>query len=272
MTRAGGSKINHFITHYKGNKRNECPFIMDALNFSRKNNIVEPFAGSCAMSFFIWKRYQNCFNYYINDIDAKLYEIYILLKTTSIEEIEENINRVRNELLSNENRPQFHKSIFKNNRDIYDYIFVNKYCMYGMSHLCLINTEFSKNEKRLQKPFKISPLQKEFIKFLKSPNVFITNDDFKTLYEEHKNNSKSIILLDPPYVNTHSSFYQSNDIDIYKYFSDNSIKKNKASTYVIVDDNWIMRLVFKDCHILSVYDKKYEIVHKKVKHIIFSNK
>lgn len=80
-----------------------------------------------------------------------------------------------------------------------------------------------------------------------------------------------IILLDPPYVNTDKSFYKSNDNEIYTYFSNNSIKKNKASTYVIVDDNWIMKIVFKDCNVLSVYDKKYEIIHRRVQHIIFSN-
>jgi len=49
------SKINHFIIHYKGNKRNETPIIIDHVNFKNKKNIVEPFAGSSAMSFGVWR-------------------------------------------------------------------------------------------------------------------------------------------------------------------------------------------------------------------------
>jgi hypothetical protein len=265
------SKINHFIIHYKGNKRNETPLIINHIDFNNKKNIVEPFTGSSAMSFGIWKIYKDQFNYYLNDIDEKLIEVYHLFKTKSIEEIEENVNRVRLEVLQQTDKKAFHKSIFQNNRDIYDYIYVNKYCMYGMSHLCLINTDKWKNEDRLKKMYKLTPLQREFVSFIKSSNVFISNNDFKTIYEEHRNNPKSIILLDPPYVNTDKSFYKCNDNEIYTYFSNNSIKTNKASTYVIVDYNWIMKIVFKDCNVLSIYDKKYEIIHRRVQHIIFSN-
>lgn len=262
------SKINHFIIHYKGNKRNETIQIINHIDFNSKKSIVEPFAGTSAMSFKIYQIHKNKFNYYINDIDDKLIQLYNLLKTTPISTIEENVNRVRNEILS---KTISHKTIYTSNRDIYDYIFVNKYCMYGIPSIPYIDTEKYQNTKRLLKPYKISPLQEEFINFIKSPNVFITNNDFQILYEEHKNNPQSIILLDPPYINTDKSFYKSTDNSIYTYFANNLISNNKASTYVIVDDNWIMRIVFKDCNILFLYDKKYEIVHRKVSHIIFSN-
>jgi len=264
-------KKTHFIINYKGNKRQEISTILPTINFNKKKNIVEPFCGSSAMSFAIWKQYGNKFNYYLNDIDESLIRVHNLMKTETIQDIEDKVNEVRCYVLSQEDIKKTHKSIYENNRSIYDFIYVNKYCMYGVPHLCLIDTDKWKNRKRLQKVFKLTPLQREFVEFINQPNVFISNNDFKTIYEEHKNNPKSIILLDPPYVNTSKDFYQSNDAEIYSYFSNNSIKKNKASTYVIVDDNWIMRIVFRDCKILSIYDKQYGVMHKNTNHIIFSN-
>jgi len=271
--------ISHFIYQYKGNKRQETSTILPIINFNNKKNIVEPFCGTSAMSFAIWKEHKDKFNYYINDIDEKLIEVYNLLKIKSIKEIEENIENVRLEYnnlnqvvktkenickkVANEAQITYMKE--NKYKSVYHYIFFNRYCVYGLLPPTL-------NRGILNK-YKLSPLQKEFIEFIKSPNVFISNNDYKIIYEEHKNNPKSIILLDPPYVSTDKSFYQSNDAEIYSYFSNNSIKKNKASTYVIVDDNWIMRLVFKDCNILSVYDKQYTNIskHKNTNHIIFSN-
>jgi site-specific DNA-adenine methylase len=261
----------HFIFKYKGNKRLETSTILPIINFNNKKNIIEPFCGTSAMSFAIWQQYGNQFNYYLNDIDEKLIEVYNLLKNETIQNIEDNVNEVRCYVNSQEDKKNTFITIGKNNRTIYDYIYINKYGKFGIL-LFPIDTEKSHDGKNLLRPFNITPLQQEFIEFIKSPNVFISNNDYKIIYEEHRNNPKSIILLDPPYVNTDKSFYQSNDNEIYSYFTNNPIKKNKASTYVIVDDNWIMRIVFKDCNILSVYDKKYQIVHKKVKHIIFSNK
>jgi site-specific DNA-adenine methylase len=261
----------HFIFKYKGNKRLETSTILPIINFNNKKNIIEPFCGTSAMSFAIWQQYGNQFNYYLNDIDEKLIEVYNLLKNETIQNIEDNVNEVRCYVNSQEDKKNTFITIGKNNRTIYDYIYINKYGKFGVLFFP-IDTEKSHDGKNLLRPFNITPLQQEFIEFIKSPNVFISNNDYKIIYEEHRNNPKSIILLDPPYVNTHKSFYQSNDNEIYSYFSNNPIKKNKASTYVIVDDNWIMRIVFKDCNILSVYDKEYKIVHKKVKHIIFSNK
>lgn len=255
---------NHFPIIYKGNKRNECENIINNIDFVGKKNIVECFAGSSAISFAIWRKHGNIFNYYINDIDEKLIEMYNLIKNVDVEEIEENVNRVRKEVFNETDKRGYYRKIWENNRDIYDYIFVNKYSTMGISYMC--------GENRLHSPYKLKPLQKEFIKFLQSENVFITNNDYTKLYEEHKNNKKSIIIIDPPYVNTDKRFYKSNDCNTYTYFSNNCISKNKASTYVIVDDNWIMRIIFKNCNILSIYDKRYEIRHNKVSHIIFSNK
>ena len=274
------NSISHFIYQYKGNKRQETSTILPIINFNNKKNIVEPFCGTSAMSFTIWKKYGNQFNYYLNDIDEKLIEVYNLYKNLSIEEIEENIRKIQKEYnnlnpdvktkgnrykkVANEAQISYMKE--NRNKSVYHFIFFNRYCLFGIMPPAL-HCGFLIE-------FKLKPIQREFIEFINQPNVFITNNDYKIIYEEHKNNSKSIILLDPPYVNTSKQFYQSNDTEIYSYFSNNPIKKNKASIYVIVDDNWIMRIIFRDYNILSVYDKKYIncVRHRKVNHIIFSNR
>jgi site-specific DNA-adenine methylase len=59
--------MSHLYFCYIGNKRNEYKFIEDKFNFDGIENIIEPFCGSAAISFNIWLKHKDRFNYYIND-------------------------------------------------------------------------------------------------------------------------------------------------------------------------------------------------------------
>jgi site-specific DNA-adenine methylase len=71
---------NHFIFCYLGNKRNESQYFLKHVNFDNVSNIIEPFCGSSAISFAIWLEHKDKFNYYLNDSDEKLIEVYNLSK------------------------------------------------------------------------------------------------------------------------------------------------------------------------------------------------
>ena len=45
---------NHFFFSYCGNKREEVEHIYNLLDLNNIDTIVEPFCGSCAMSYYIW--------------------------------------------------------------------------------------------------------------------------------------------------------------------------------------------------------------------------
>lgn len=43
---------NHFVLQYEGNKRNEVDIIYKMIENFEVKNIIEPFCGTCAFSFF----------------------------------------------------------------------------------------------------------------------------------------------------------------------------------------------------------------------------
>ena len=45
---------NHFFFSYAGNKREEVEHIYNKLDLENIETIVEPFCGSCAVSYYIW--------------------------------------------------------------------------------------------------------------------------------------------------------------------------------------------------------------------------
>ena len=93
---------NHFLYSYAGNKRQEADTLINLINFNNIENIIEPFCGTSALSFTIWKKYKNKFNYYLNDNDEELINIYKLLKEDTPEHIEEEVNKLKNSVSNKE--------------------------------------------------------------------------------------------------------------------------------------------------------------------------
>lgn len=254
---------NHFFIPYVGNKREEYIYIKNLLPLSNKHikNIIEPFAGSCAISYSIWKDYGNKFNYYLNDKDENLFNIYNLIKNEEIETIEENINKIKEECYDKET----YEFRFKNQRNIYDYIYFHRY----------FNIRYGRyDDKRCghNKPFKITEECTKFFEFLKSPNVFISNKDGIEIFQEHSNNKNNILILDPPYLAECNDLYNNRDLGIYEYLNNLKLKDHKANIFIWINDNWIVRLIFKKWFFLTYYPKIYGISKKYVNHIIISNK
>ena len=82
----------HFIFSYSGNKRNETQNFLDNIKLDNIKNIIEPFCGSSVISFAIWLEHQDKFNYYLNDSEKRLIEVYKIMKNETIEEIEKKVN------------------------------------------------------------------------------------------------------------------------------------------------------------------------------------
>jgi hypothetical protein len=65
-------------------------------------------------------------------------------------------------------------------------------------------------------------------------------------------------------------FYQNFNTNIYEFFSNNNIKQFKAKLILILENNWIIKLLFKN-EKSFIYDKQYQVSKKKTNHIIISN-
>jgi len=69
-----------------------------------------------------------------------------------------------------------------------------------------------------------------------------------------------------------NDFYLQSNANVYEYLSLNKISNEKAEIYLILENVWIIKLLFKDL-IKYEYDKKYTGYNKrKTTHLIIYNK
>ena len=80
-----------------------------------------------------------------------------------------------------------------------------------------------------------------------------------------------LILIDPPYINFCNAFYSSAKINIYEYIHDNNATLYPSKIVFILENIWIIKLLFKTWSELSIYNKTYQIGKKKTTHVIYTN-
>lgn len=257
--------MNHFIFPYYGNKRKEYKLFKDNIDFLNKKIIIEPFAGSCAISFQIFKERGNQYTFYLNDINKMVYKIYELYKKHDAEYIENNINIKLDQMRTKGDYDKLKKEELNcEEPNLWTYIVINKYHAIRPG-IFPYKTDMTKAK------FKFTDEQIKFLNFMKMPNVIISNDDWSILFEKFKSIKKCIFFMDPPYLVSCNEYYQLEKIEkkqnIYEYFALNKTKKNNSSIYFIIEKNWIINLLFSEKKCFE-YDKTYEASKKKTKHIL----
>ena len=110
--------------------------------------------------------------------------------------------------------------------------------------------------------------------FIKNEDVELLNDDAINIYEKYNNSNKNVIFLDPPYLNSCNLYYYYNDakVNIFEYLYNNNIKNYNSKIILILENIWIIKLLFNENYDKKEYDKKYNSKNSKLtKHIIISN-
>ena len=252
---------NHFFIPYAGNKRNEVDELIKEINFEGVKNIIEPFCGSSAYSFHIWLKYGNAFNYYLNDNNKMLIDFYDLFKNETLETINDGLTLIKEQTTTKDEwMNHFKTAEITPIRNLF-YCKFSNHCRMGMYPL----------NKSISGIFKPSPLQLKFLEFIKSPNVHISNDDWSVVFNLFKNNKEVLFIFDPPYINSDNSFYLEKTLNIYQDFYENKDVNYQSHIYFIMEDIWIIRMLFAHYKIYEPYKKKYEISKKETHHIIISN-
>ena len=261
---------SHFIVSHPGCKFKEFEKVKVHLtkNIENVKAIIEPFGGTAALSFHLWKIYGDKLNYYINDKDPALVAIYDFLKShTSIDDAFNKLNELKHKISSKE----LFKELYNDNKqhfDVLKYIVLKKMCRH--SRLDFYNSRDSPRAYSIKS--KPNKHQRLFFEFIKSPNVFITNDDWKNVFDKFKEEDDALFIFDPPYIDSNNTFYKKGcrDLEVYEYFKEQSINTFKSQIYFILEDIQKVRDVFNDCCFLDTYDKTYYLNQKKTKHIIKS--
>ena len=248
---------NHFIIAYYGNKHNEVE-VIEFLESSLYDDlvIVEPFCGTSALSFLLSQKHPCKFSYVLNDANPLLMQLYDTMKDeTTFLSFEKNINKIIEGINTKE---EYRK--FVGHEDTLEKYFIAKF--WYNYRAGLFN---SKTKRKLN--FNDSP----FCKFLRNEKITLSCGDGNLVYDKYKDNDKCLMLLDPPYLLSCNDFYHSKDINIYEKLMKDEIQKLKAHIVLVVEDIWIIRLLFKDM-IKQIYPKKYSVSHKKTNHVIISNR
>lgn len=250
--------MSHFIIPYIGNKFKEYEKQYKAyINFDGITTVIEPFGGSGAMSFAIWREHKD-FNFVINDISETTFKLYELYRTMTPEEFKEKLDE-RCEYLKVEEHWRAEREIMKDN--IFSYIVMNKFYNFRPGL-------YPKN-KTVKWKYEWTKLQLEFYEFINSPNVIISNKDWFEVFEEHKDDSTALFLFDPPYLESCNGYYdlerQANK-NVYQFFAENEDTKFNSKIYFILEPNWIIKFLFKKHTFVFEYAKRYDLSRKITSH------
>ena len=107
--------------------------------------------------------------------------------------------------------------------------------------------------------------------FYKNAKIEFYNLDGLEIYEKYKTDNKNLIVMDPPYLNACNDFYFDSKANIYEHLYENDTIKEKAKIYLILEDIWIIKMLFNK-YIIQSYEKKYQTTRKNTNHIIIYNK
>lgn len=258
---------NHFIIPYAGNKREEVEKIYNSIVkhnvLNEIKNIVEPYCGTAAMSFYISTKHPKKYTYILNDNNILLIELYkIISNDDKLKEFIEKINKICFDKDKNFiNKIEY--NIIVKQENVEGYFIRNKFYtmragLYPMD--------------KIPKPLDIKNiLNTPIINFLKNENIILSSCDALECIKKY-NNNESLILLDPPYLMACNDFYDKSNINIYEWLYHNS--KTLYNTAIILEYNWIIQLLFRENEKKDIYEKHYRSIKKKVvEHMIaFYNK
>lgn len=252
---------NHFIFPYAGNKREEVEIIHEFIKDKLEgiDTIIEPFCGTSAISCYLSQLYPKKYKYILNDLDSNLIELYNVMKD------KDKFQKFSDEF----------QTILKTitNKDIYLGITKQPTLMawFIKNKVCKIRPGLSPEifnfttNKYLLKDIGI-------INFLLNEDVTITCGDGTDIIKSKQNNSNCLFFIDPPYIMSYNLFYEAQKTNIYEFFKDNDIGAFASSVVLVLEDNWIIRVIFKS-FIKQSYDKQYKNAQrKKTNHIIIMNK
>ena len=254
---------NHFVFSYAGNKRDEVEIIYNNLDFDDIITIIEPYCGTGAMSYYISLQQPKKYKYILNDANTLLIELFnIISDKDKLITFEKEINEIAKTLITKNLYIECLKNINVKSYYISQKIYNIKPGLYPLNY----------------KYNYIDILNCPIINFLQTENIRIMNIDAVTLINENINNKNVMILCDPPYISTNNTQYNydtiAGPINIYEWshnqFNINR-KKMKCHFYIILEENWITKLLYKNLNV-EKYDKKYTGVKKKtVIHCIYTN-
>jgi hypothetical protein len=255
---------NHFFFSYAGNKRQEVELIFDE-NIIKKygsileqpnNIIVEPYCGTCAISYYLSLKYPKHFKYILNDNNKYIIELLNIAKDEKkLIEFEKKINDIAQIITTKD----IYSSIVKQD-NLISYFIANK--------IFTIKPRLYKLDYKYKY---IDLINCPIVNFLRTENIELYNKDAIEIINIYSNNEKAFIFLDPPYLNSDNSFYKCPKANIYEFIFNNQLNNFICHFFLILENIWIIKLLFKNYKYIE-YNKKYIPNKRHTTHILISSK
>jgi site-specific DNA-adenine methylase len=246
---------------YAGNKREEVEVIYDNINFTNINTIIEPYAGTCAISYYISTKHPKQFTYILNDLNKNMYRLYNILKNKDeIIKFEKEVNDVAKTIINKDT----YKDAIKNMNTCPIAWFISNKIYTIRPALYRLNYKYTY----------IKITDYPVISFFQNEKIIFYNEEGLSIFKKYENDKNAFIILDPPYLLSCNDYYdeaKTQQQNIYEYLHNNDIKKKKAKIAIIVARNWIIDLLFQKFKNKVEYDKIYKCSKKTVKHTIIKN-
>ena len=216
----------------------------------------------CAMSYYISLHKKNL-KYILNDNNIFLKEMYEIIKDDEkLKKFEEDFKYTMNNIIVDKlTYNDFLKD--KNNNELLRWFIKHKIYSIRAGLYPPPNRKITKEIDLKKYPI---------YDFFKNSDIEFLNIDGLECYKKYKDNEKNLILIDPPYLSSYNGCYKAPSFEIYEYLYDNNIINEKAYIVLILENMWIIKLLFKNNNIKSIYDKTYQMIKKKTSHIIIDNK
>lgn len=261
------SSVSHMLIKYDGNKFNEYNNFKDKFNFDNIKNIIEPFCGTASISFRIWEEYGDKLNYYINDKNKDILKYFEFHKKTNLNEFIDQFNIDKKPYNTQEKITELYNE-WCIDKDTYKYIILAKLTYRSLK---MKRHHSDRETQDCDTKSKINKHQMKFQEFLNSPNVFISNNDWKEFYNKYKDDNTNLIIFDPPYVKSNNTYYNEDCRGLNIYENLNDINKDKAQSYFILEDIEETKELFKEWNILGTYPKTYSRSKRTTVHIVYKN-
>jgi len=250
---------NHFYYAYYGNKRCEVEEIYKNLNFDGITTIIEPYCGSCAISYYIWiNNKEKNYKYILNDNNKYLKEMFDLMQS------DEKIKKFENDyhkIIKDIDKRKYDELIKK--EELLSYFLKNK--LYSIRPGIFPNDDLKPGQKVIN--LKSFPIYD----FFKYADIEFTTTDGIDCFNKYKDNQECMIILDPPYISICNDFYLDHSMNIYEYLYYNKISNMDSKIYLILEELWIIMLLFSENRKIS-YSKKYTGMKKRQStHLIIYN-
>jgi hypothetical protein len=244
-----------------GNKKTELKLLLPIIEpqITTATIFVEPFCGSSIVSFNVFKKINKNIDFHINDIDEIRIQFYKNMmdeeERKKLYKLEESIVKLGIE--------EYNKIIIKEKPKVMQ----TEYIPYIISRRIhsFRNGLYPTTKKIILK--EISELWIDFFKKSK-----ITNNDFREVMNEYKDNKDAFLYLDPPYMDSYNGGYSSfqsktynddltikDNTDMYIYLLE-FLKDCKCKVLFSINNCALTKYIYKD-FIKETYNKIYQTTH-----------